>query len=94
MAAQRSAVTKISKLGGLNHSDSSPTFTIKKDGCVMEELSKRLIRDSINDINDALSGVDGIKEGLGLRGESFIDDALNSAKEKLRRVLLTEIGDM
>lgn len=60
----------------------------------MEEKESRLVSEAIHDINDALSGIDGIKEGLGLRGQSCIDHSLEAAKEKLRRALLYSIGEM
>lgn len=60
----------------------------------MNDQELRLIKEAIADLNDVISGIDGIKEGLGLRGQSRIDDSIEAAKEKLRRVLLMEIGEL
>lgn len=57
-----------------------------------EEMEIRLINEAIVDINDALSGLDAIKEGLGLRGQSAIDANLEAAKPRLRRIILQNLG--
>lgn len=52
-----------------------------------EVAEKKLIKETIADINFALSGVNDIKLGLGLHGDSAIEHNLESAKVKLIRLL-------
>lgn len=59
-----------------------------------EEMIRRLINEAIADINYALTGIDTVKDGLGLYGESAIEHNLESAKEKLRRITLESTGEM
>jgi len=54
----------------------------------------RLINEAIVDINDALSGLDAIKEGLGLRGQSAIEANLEAAKSRLKRIILLNLGQV
>lgn len=60
----------------------------------MEEKELRLIKNAITDINAALSCIDTIKEGLGLRGQSFTEDNLEAAKAKLKRLILESTGEL
>lgn len=59
-----------------------------------EEMEIRLINEAIVDINDALSGLDAIKEGLGLRGQSAIEANLEAAKSRLKRIILLNLGQV
>ena len=61
----------------------------------MTEASElRLINEAIVDINDALSGLDAIKEGLGLRGRSTIEANLEAAKDRLKRIIILNLGQV
>jgi hypothetical protein len=59
-----------------------------------EETELRLINEAISDINDALSGLDAIKDGLGLRGESAIEMHLETAKSRLKRIIMLNSGQV
>ena len=59
-----------------------------------EALELRLINEAIVDINDALSGLDAIKEGLGLRGRSTIEANLEAAKDRLKRIIILNLGQV
>jgi hypothetical protein len=61
---------------------------------MISEMELRLVSESIRDINDALSRVDQIKEGLGLRGQSPIEVDLEAAKSRLKRILLNDTGQL
>ena len=61
---------------------------------MMDGMELRLIKEAIVDINDALSGLDALKEGLGLRGQSAIDANLEAAKSRLRRIILQNLGQV
>jgi len=61
---------------------------------ITEEMEIRLLNSAIADIDDALSGLDAIKEGLGLRGRSTIEANLEAAKSRLKRVLLLNLGQV
>jgi hypothetical protein len=61
---------------------------------MIDEQELRLIREAVRDINDALSRVDQIKEGLGLRGQSPIEVDLEASKSKLKRILLKDTGQL
>lgn len=52
-----------------------------------EEIEKKLVKETIADINFAMSGISDIKVGLGLHGDSAIEHNLESAKIKLVRLL-------
>ncbi|MFA7170947.1 MAG: hypothetical protein WC180_03065 [Candidatus Paceibacterota bacterium] len=58
---------------------------------ITEEMEIKLISSAIADIDDALSGLDVIKEGLGLRGQSTIEANLEAAKSRLKRILLLNL---
>ena len=56
-----------------------------------EAMELKLINEAIVDINDALSGLDAIKEGLGLRGRSTIEANLEAAKDRLKRIIILNL---
>lgn len=59
-----------------------------------DAVELRLISEAIVDINDALSGLDAIKEGLGLRGRSTIEANLEAAKDRLKRIIILNLGQV
>ena len=61
---------------------------------MLTDAETRILNDAISDINDALSGVDNLKEGLGLRGKSTIEVNLEAAKDRLKRLILKDLGQM
>lgn len=60
----------------------------------MDEWEIKQLKLTIVDINDALTGVDMIKDGIGLRGECTIEVNLVAAKERLKRILIANLGEM
>jgi hypothetical protein len=60
---------------------------------MLSEWELKQIREAIIDINDALSGVDRIKDGIGLYGECTVEVNLVAAKERLRRIIISNIGE-
>jgi hypothetical protein len=60
----------------------------------VEQKELKLIKSAIIDINSALSCIDALKEGLGLRGQSFTEDNLEAAKTKLKRIILESTGEL
>lgn len=54
----------------------------------------RLMNEALSDINYALTGIDMVKDGLGLYGNSAIEDNLNAAKVKLKRAITEMTGDL